>query len=139
LKKFKFRLEKVLEYRAMEEQWAKEAYLAARLQTLSSESELALILEARAELLSHPLENLEDRRALQLLLEKSDEDERSSLAVIEVLRNEEASAMEAWKLKRQDLKALTTLRDEALAEWELAANRKEQEALDEWSVTRRSA
>lgn len=139
MKKFKFRLEKVLEYRAMAEQWAKEAFLAAKLATFEGEGELEDIRYKRAELLKQPVGTIDEHRAIEQMLAKSDDDERDKLVQLETLRIEENEALEQWKTKRQELEALNRLKEEALAAWEMQAGRKEQEELDEWTSMRRAA
>jgi flagellar export protein FliJ len=139
VKKFKFRLHKVLEYRILVEQWAKEAFLAARLGTFECEGELEEIRFSRRTLLSASVTSIDDRKALEIALQKSDDDEQAKQIALAVLRDEENAALEEWKLKRQELEALKKLRDEAYAQWEQEATRKEQAELDEWANMRRAA
>ena len=137
MKKFKFRLEKVLEYRTLVEQWAKEAFLEARLSTFECEGKIADIKALRRELLTQPVGSIQEHKAIELMLQKSDDDERAQLTVLAVLKDEEDAAMEEWKLKRQELKALQRLKDEALVVWQHDANVAEQNELDEWATTRK--
>jgi flagellar export protein FliJ len=139
VKKFKFRLEKVLEYREMCEQWAKEAFLAARIATVECEIELDRIREYRAELLLSPVGTIEEHRGIERLIEKTDWDEDNVKSQLAVLRDEESNALEQWKLKRIETEALRNLKEEALADWQRESNKKEQDALDEWANTRRAA
>lgn len=139
MKKFKFRLEKVLEYRTLVEQWAKEAFLEARLSTFECEGKIADIRAQRRELLTQPVGTIQEHLAIESMLQKSDDDERAQLTVLAVLKDEEDAAMEEWKLKRQELKALQRLKDEALSVWQHDSNVAEQNELDEWATTRKAS
>ncbi len=139
MKKFKFRLEKVLEYRTLAEKWAKEAYVECKLNTFECEGELDDIRARRSELLKQPVGNVIEHKAVELLMERLDEDERAKQAALQVLRDEEAQALEVWKTKRQEVRALELLRDEAIVEWQQLVNKSEQDELDEWTNTRRAA
>ncbi len=137
MKKFKFRLEKVLEYRTLVEQWAKEAFLEARLSTFECEGKIADIKAHRREMLTQSVGNVQEHLAIELMLQKSDDEERDQHTVLAVLKDEEEVALEEWKLKRQELKALQKLKEEALRVWQHESNVAEQNELDEWAVTRK--
>ncbi len=139
MRKFEFRLQRVLDYREMEEDWAKQDYLARQIERIKAEGELQTILDNREAMLKQPNSTVEDRLALQNALGKSDDDERAQHAVIEVLMAEEGKALTTWTEKRRDLKALIKLRDEAQSEWRAESERFEQNELDEWTNTRRKA
>ena len=139
MKKFKFRLQQVLEYRMMEEQWAKEAFLTARLATLECEGDIQDLITRRKEMLKQPVGDIHAHRAIERLLQKSDDDERAKHVALEVLKDEEAAALEQWKFKRRELEVLKSLREEAYAAWQKESDHQEQAALDEWATTRRAA
>ncbi len=139
MKKFKFRLEKVLDYRGLVEQWAKEAFLAARLNTFECEGEIEDLIAQRTKLVAQKADTLQERLALEALLQKSDDDERAKHVALAVLKDEEAAALDEWKLKRQELQALQRLREDALADWQKRSGRQEQAALDEWAITRKAS
>lgn len=137
--KFHFRLERVLEYRRLEESWAKEAYLDARMKRLECQATLHGIAARRSELLGIPAVTLEDHRSRELRLSVLDDQERAEEAALSVLLQEEERVMGAWHAKRQEVRALEKLREGAETEWRRAEERKEQAELDEWSVLRRAA
>jgi flagellar protein FliJ len=139
MRKFRFRLQKVLEYRQTLEEKAKEAFLEARKQRLGAEAGIDHIHERRMSLLLKGAKSLEARLALELALVRTDDDERAQRAAIAVLADEEEQALVHWTHRRQDVEALNKLRDKALAEWTLESSRKEQSAMDEWAVQRRPA
>src|SRR5579862_2151580 len=119
MSKFRFRLQKVLEYREAMEHWAQEAYLETRVARLEGDAELAEIKRRRTTALSASAESLDQRRQLEMALQVLDDDEKSQLTVIEILESEEAKAFEAWQEKRRELEMITKLRDKALDEWKL--------------------
>lgn len=136
---FEFRLQRVLDYRALAEEWAKDAYLDARAARLQAVAELETIEVRRGELLKSPHATLDDRLAMQNCLDKYDEDERQQRIVIDMLEADEAKRKDEWTEARKELQVMEKLREKALAEWTLDQNRREQKELDEWSVMRRAA
>src|SRR5690348_11767533 len=139
MKAFKFRLQKVLEYREAMEHWAQEAYLDTRVARLEGEASLLEVHNRRQAALQRTAESIEDRRHLEMTLLSLDDDERAKETVVEVLKSEEEKALNLWHEKKRELETMIKLRDKAREEWQLEANRKEQAELDEWSVLRRGA
>lgn len=139
MKKFHFRLQKVLDYRTLEESWAKDKYLAKRLERMESELRIEQILEQRVAMLGLPVGRLDEYRALQLQLEKSDDLERDERLVQALLLEEEAIELSKWQEKRKEQQALEKLREDAYARWLKEANLEEQKELDEWATQRKAA
>jgi flagellar export protein FliJ len=139
VKKLEFRLQKVLDYRRMAEEWAKDAFLEAHAKRIAGEAVLQSVLDHRKILVAQPVSTLHDRLALQGALDKTDDDERAQLAVLEVLAADEATAMEDWQRARRDVQIIEKLREKAVEEWEYDLARYEQSELDEWTITRRAA
>lgn len=139
MKKFKFRLEKVLEYRELVEGWAKDAYLDCRAKRLEAEAALITIDTRRKALLAAPAVTLDDRQAIEVCMGRFDDEERGQKSVIAVLEAEEGKALEEWKVRKQELEALVKLKEKALEAYNLEVTRTEQSELDEWSTTRRTA
>lgn len=137
--KFAFRLERVLQYRELEEGWAKDTYLAKHMERVQEEENLASLLTHREELLKCEPKSVDDRLALERALAKSDDDERAQRTVISVLSDEELVELGVWTEKRKELKALQKLKEKKFEEWKLETQRDEQGALDEWSVQRRAS
>lgn len=139
MRRFSFRLQKVLEYRALQEQWAKEAWLEARSLRFAAEMELqrAIREKARAELILPA--NVEEMQALDLYLEKLSDDIEAHRAIVDTLLLEEQRAHDEWVEARRNHEVLCRLRDRAYKEWELAKSREEQKALDDWTNSRREA
>jgi flagellar protein FliJ len=139
MKVFSFRLQKVLEYRAMSEEWAKQAYLDARAARLEAELLLIGLGQRRQELLNGAYRRIEDRLNLEAALNRLDEEEAQQRVALSVLQSEEERAMAEWTERRRDLQVVEKLRDRALEEWRVEASRQEQAELDEWAVLRRAA
>jgi flagellar protein FliJ len=139
MKKFKFRLQKVMEYREAMEHWAQEAYLDTRVARLEGENALRDVQNRRSVALKQTADTLDDRKSLELMLASIDDDEKAKDTVVEILKTEEAKAFEVWQEKKRELETMVKLRDKALEEWQLEATRHEQAELDEWAVLRRSA
>jgi flagellar protein FliJ len=139
MKRFDFRLQNVLEYRLLTEQWAKDAYLDARAKRLEADMILLGIQKQRSDLLGTPTMDIEDLQALDLRLKLIDDQESHQKLVIQVLTNEEGDAFEQWHQRKNDVDVITKLRDKAYEEWQQEMGRAEQYALDEWSIHRRKA
>lgn len=139
MKAFKFRLQKVLEYREAMEHWAQEAYLDTRVARLEGEAALAEVQKRRESTLAGDVKTLEARRHLELMLASLDDEERAKRTIVEVLKTEEEKALGVWHEKKRELETMVKLREKAYEEWQLESNRQEQAALDEWAVLRRGA
>lgn len=139
IKRFDFRLQNVLEYRLLTEQWAKDAYLDARARRLEAEMALLGIQARRDDLLKAPTTDIDDLQALDLRLVLIDDHESQQRLIVQVLTGEEAETFEQWHQRKNDVDVLTKLRDKAYAEWQQEMDRAEQYALDEWTVHRRKA
>lgn len=139
MSEFRFRLQRVLEYRQMVEGWAKDAFLEARAARLEAVAHLEKIEQHRGELMCKPADTLEARLAMQNCFDKLDMDEQDQRIVLSILEGDEAKRKEDWTEARKELQALEKLRDKAKAEWDLEERRKEQRELDEWAVMQKAA
>lgn len=139
MRKFEFRLEKLLEYRRILEEAAKKSAMAATARRIEGEADVDEVRDRRGTALGLRLESLDERRQLERYLEKLDDDERAGLAAVSVLLAEEENAQRLWMKAKQDVDAVEKLREKALEEWKLEESRAEQRELDEWAVTRRVA
>ncbi len=137
--KFSFRLQKVLEYREMEEGWAKDAFVAAQQARTEKQSEIMRLIAQRSAVVMLPADSLDARIHLERVMSVLDDEERAHRAALAILENEEIGAQAEWNVRRQAVQALVRLRDKALDEWTLDEERTEQAALDEWVTTRRAA
>lgn len=139
MKIFEFRLEKVLEYRRMVEEWARQTYLDARVARLESEAQLLAIREEQQGLLEEPIATVEDCQTLDLRLALLDDRVLQQQAALSVLATEEEHAFGVWHQKQKDVKAIEKLRERKVEEWEAELSRMEQAELDEWAVQRRAS
>ena len=139
MKKFRFRLQKVLDYRLAVEETAKEAYLEARVARLAGEFELQRIKDARKELLFQPADCVQKRQDLALALEHSDDLQRLQGSLNQSLEEDEEAKRTEWLERKQEAEALSKLREKALDAYSLEEVRFEQKTLDEWASMRRAA
>ena len=134
---FQFRLQKVFEYRELEEQWAKDNYLAKQVARIEAESELDSIEAQRVRFIQAGAYDLGARLELEQRLSKLDDNERAAHVLIAHLQDEEDAARSEWIIRRQEKSALEKLREKAVVSWQQLEDRREQNALDEWAVQRR--
>ena len=123
MKRFSFRMQKVLEYRRMVEDWAKTAYTESQARLLSAQGDLQGMHLKREQVLRSPWEpTIEARQNLDAYLERLEDEARAE-----------------WLLARQEAEAMQKLRDKALEEWQIEINRAEQREMDEFANNRREA
>lgn len=139
MKTFKFRLQKVMDFREAMESLAKDAYLDARAQRLEAEAVILNIEARRRELLEEPVTTIDAHQAIEAMMIRLDDDVRAQIAAINVLRDEEEQAMKSWHLAKQEYEVLVKLRDKSKEAWQHEVDLEEQKELDEWTVMRRSA
>jgi flagellar FliJ protein len=137
--RFKFRLQKLYEFRQKQEEWAKDVFTQARARRLDSGEELARLLQERKQAAQAARGDLRQRITLGDYLEKCDDDIRAVESAIAVLEQEEEQRKEEWLAARRDAAALEKLREQAYTDWLYEENRKEQNEMDEWAVMRRAA
>lgn len=128
----------MLDYRQMEESWAKDAYLASRAERVECEQTILEVIVNRSEFLAQPANTLGERQALERMLERLDGEERAHRIALEVLANEEEQALQTWHAKKRDLESLVKLREAEFEEWSIEVARREQRELDEWTSMRRT-
>lgn len=136
---FAFRLQRVFEYRELEEGWAKDNFLNKHVTRMEAENELFQLQEDRRFILSAGADDLQARHELELRVQKLDDHERALKLLINELLREEEQARDEWILKKQDKSALEKLRDKAYEVWMYRQNRAEQAALDEWATQQRKS
>jgi flagellar FliJ protein len=136
---FKFRLQRVLEYREMEEKWAKDHFLEKQAARFEAESELAEIDRTRKAYLGMGADDLTQRRELEIRLQKLDDCERAQRLLIYTLQEEEEEARAIWLDKRQEKSVMEKLRERAHEDFKVLIEKQEQQALDEFATQRRVA
>ncbi len=137
--KFHFRLQRVMEYRAILEEQAKDAYIDAKAAKLEAEAVLKSIDDHRKRMLISEIVTVQDRLALDATMSGLDDQERQQKIIVQMLELDEESRRVEWVSKKQELEALVRLHDKEFEAWQLEETRKEQAELDEWAVTRKSA
>lgn len=137
--KFKFRLEKLLEYRRLQEGWAKDAYLEAVARRNEAESQVTSTVQRKQRAMaSHPV-GIDERRSLDSYLTRLDDEIRGHEAALAVVADEADQALSDYQHAKQETAAIEKLREARFEEWMLEDNRKEQAALDEWATQRRAS
>ncbi len=137
--KFKFRLQKLLEYRQLQEKWAQDAFLECMARKVEAEQEVeAIQIRKRTSLSSRPCP-IDERQVLDLYITRLDDEIRSAQATVSILEDEVEHAKAEWLKAKQDADAIAKLKESELSEWQLEESRREQAELDEWAVTRRAA
>jgi len=139
MKKFDFRLKKVLDYRRLTEEWARDAYLEARGARLEAELARIVTEQERNHLYAASPRSVDELLARESRLELLQVKHREQSIVIDVLAEDETRALSEWNARKQDVQALEKLHDKAFAEWMHEVNKEEQAFLDEWTNGRRAA
>lgn len=137
--RFKFRMQKLLEYRCLQEKWAKDEYLARRAKRIEGEREIERVKTTRVEALKAKYESLAERRAQERYVSRLDDEQSAIESAVAVLAGEEEAAQQEWLERRRHAEAFGKLRNSALEAWQIDERRREQAELDEWSIMRRAA
>lgn len=137
--RFRFRLQKLLDYRRLQEKWAKDAWADAQRRRIDVERDIEAVQVERAGMLESKPLTLADHQALERYLDRLDDQERAHEGLVAILLDEEEEARRAWLAARQEAHALETLREQAAADWKKFEEREEQKELDEWVSMRRVA
>lgn len=139
MKKFSFRLQKVMDFREAMESLAKDTYLDARAKRFEAEAMVVNIENRRKELLDEPCVTIDALQAIDALMIRLDDEVRAQQAVISVLVSEEEHLLSEWTRAKQEFEALVKLRDKALEAYRKELDLEEQKELDEWATTKRAA
>jgi flagellar export protein FliJ len=139
MKKFSFRLSRVLEYRRKQEHDAMLAWLSAQVLRRHTEKEIADLMAERARVVSATPQDLVARIETDAYVEAMDDRRAILESVLAIQRQEEATAREAWEKKKLATKTLEHLQENAWRNWLRESSRYEQRALDEWATMRSAA
>ncbi|MBS1722939.1 MAG: flagellar export protein FliJ [Armatimonadetes bacterium] len=137
--KFKFKLEKLLEYRRLQEGWAKDAYAETMARKLEAEGQLEGLRRKRQEACMARPCGLDGRVSLDKYVTRLQDEERAGEATLSVLESDVEAAQQVWLEARKEAEAIQKLRDADFEQWLLEENRREQAELDEWSILRRAS
>ena len=134
---FAFALQRVLDYRRLEEGWAKDALRLAREAREEVEAEVEAVRRRRRLATAHAAPTVAARIDLEAYLTSLDAEEESAGNRLAILERDEDRAQGEWRACRVSAEALEKLRERALGEWRAEEARREQADLDEWAVLRR--
>jgi flagellar export protein FliJ len=137
--KFTFRLAKLLEYRGLQEKWAKDEYLLCRAKRIEGENQIEGLKHKRATAMSKNYETIQDKKAQEAFTSRLDDDRRAVEAAVAVLAGEEEVAKQHWLKAKRDAEALEKLEQKDLDAWSLEERRKAQKELDEWALRKRAS
>ena len=129
MRAFNFRLQKVLGYREIQEQWARDSYLDARTARLEAEVALIEIGQRRHQTVGGSTKQLaafEDNAIEQQI-------------VVNVLLNQEQNALAHWTQAKIELELLKNLRGQEYASWKIEADDSLHRELEEWAAWKRAA
>jgi flagellar export protein FliJ len=136
MKKFSFRLSRVLDYRRKQEHDALMAWLGAQVLRRHTEKEIADLMAERARVVTLTPQDLVARLETEAYIEALDDRRAILESVLTIQRQEEAAAREEWEKKKRATKTLEQLRENAWRHWLRESSRYEQRALDEWATMR---
>jgi|GEM_PF-1324334 len=139
MRKFIFRLQRVLEFREVTEQKAEDAYRAAQARRIESEQGRVRFGDLRQAALRTVCDNVDQMKSLERYIERIDDEERAHEVIVALLVQEEAMARQVWLDRRAEAEAMRKLRQHAREQWQLDADRAEQAEMDEFAINRRRA
>lgn len=134
--KFKFRLQTVLDYREMEEAWAKDNYRTKQVERIEIENEIANVERKRLEVLEQPWSTLIERQSAEDVASRYTDEKRGYTAALSIVLQEEAKALDEWVERKKDAEILRKLREKAELEHRQLMEKREQAELDEWATLR---
>lgn len=136
MKKFSFRLSRVLEYRRKQEHDALMALLGAQVLRQNTEREIADLLSERARVVAAIPQDLVARLEADAYVAAVDGRRAILESVLAVQRQEEDAARQIWENRKRATKTLEQLQESAWRTWVRDSLRWEQRALDEWATMR---
>lgn len=138
MKRFNFRLQKVLEVRETAEERAKQTFGHAQQALLGGQATLTEMKASRNRTASAPCGTFQDRVTLEGVLARMTMAERHFQIQLNDLERDAHQALVRYTAARQEAEILRKLRENALEVWRLESERKEQADLDEWATQRRA-
>lgn len=137
--KFRFRLQKLLELRRIEEAEAKDAYLQAKSSRIEAEAEVDKLASRRHQIAEQQRYSINEMIAAQKYIHRLEDEEGHMRSALGVLLDEEESAKANWVARKQEAEAFEKLKEKEYEEWQREEARREQADLDEWAVQRRAS
>lgn len=140
MKRFEFRLQRVLNYRARIEEHAERLYVEARAQRELAQRRLDGLRDTLKSTLARagPFA-LEDVRRRRDYCDALEDRMRQQEVILTTLYSDEARMRERWLAARTEREILSKLREKAEADYRIEVNHVEQRELDEWAALRHEA
>ena len=139
MKKFEFRLQRVLEYKELVVKWAKDAYLDTRVKRLECEAEVMALVHRRNEILFERAVTIEEHQHIHVRLQTLDMRETEKRIMLQAIEADEQACLDVWHEKQQEFESIAKLREKDVASYQVQLTRAEQAELDEWTSQRRAA
>ena len=137
--KFIFRLQRVLEYRELQADWAKKAMAQAALELAEVEFEMDRLAQNAIDSVQRSAEDVVSRLTLGDHLDALDGARRILAIQRDTCERILETARDEWQGKHSELRAMESLRETEHRAWLYLEERREAAALDEWAVMRRAA
>lgn len=137
MKKFQFRLQRVLEYREHLEESAKSEFASARRAYIQGIQRIDALKADQRKAMLQPCPDFRVRLAVEGQLARMTHEERILQIQLNDFEMDQNRANQVYLERRSEAEALRKLREKAHATWSLEAERFEQAALDEWATQRR--
>lgn len=139
MRKFEFRLQRILDYRVLQEDWAKTAFLEAQASRVQAERELEVLVGKKLEVASQSRQSLVEMKDLETWTLRIEDEIEAQLSMIRILEDEEKKQQQEWIEAKQALESMEKLRLIAKEEYDKTINSEEQKELDEWANRKKAA
>lgn len=139
MRKFEFRLQRILDYRVLQEDWAKTAFLEAQASRVQAERELEVLVGKKQEVASQSRQSLVEMKDLETWTLRIEDEIEAQLSMIRILEDEEKKQQQEWIEAKQALESMEKLRLIAKEEYDKTINSEEQKELDEWANRKKAA
>ncbi len=139
MRKFEFRLQKVLDYRILQEDWSKKAFRDARIARQDAEKILFKKQELLNMVLRQGANSIREYQTIEDYITRLSDEIESQKSIVAVLLEEEEKANYEWQEARKALKTIQKLKEIAEHAWREEVAKSEQKHLDDWTTSRRAA
>lgn len=139
MRKFKFKLQKVLEYRRLQEEWSETAYRESMAKLNDGRKTLTRLKEDVQTAQLKRFMRLDEKLSQEAFLDRLRDQVSIQNSVLGFMETEAETLRTIWLQKREEAEAMQTLHDNAKSNYDKEAAQLEQKMLDEMAITRRKA